>query len=70
MQLACEEQEKSPPAPAPGSPRLSCPSTKPLHLQIKQEHDRGVTGYSRLEELGRDPPRRSQDRGEEAQEQR
>jgi hypothetical protein len=69
LQLASEEQEKSTSAPAPGSPRPSRPSAEPLHPHTAQEHDRGGTGCGRSEELGRGPPRRSQDRGEEAQEQ-
>jgi hypothetical protein len=74
MQLAFEEQEKSSsapaPAPAPGSPRPRRPSAEPPHPHTEQEHDRGGTSCGRSEELGRGPPRRSQDRGEEAQEQR
>jgi len=66
MQLAFEEQEKSSSALALGSPRPRRPSSKPPHPHTKQEHDRGGTNYSRLEELGRGPPCRSQDRGKEA----
>jgi hypothetical protein len=64
MQLAVEEQEKS--SPAPNSLRPRRPS---VHPQTEQEHDRGGTSCGRSEELGRGPPGRSQDRGEEAQEQ-
>jgi hypothetical protein len=47
------------------------PSTKvnanePPGPQIEQEHDRGGTTCGRSEQLGRGPPRCSQDRGEEA----
>jgi len=69
MQLAFEEQEKPSSAPAPGSPRPRRPSAEPPHPHTEQEHDRDGTSCGRSEEPGRGPPRRSQDPGEEAQEQ-
>jgi hypothetical protein len=69
MQLVVEEQEMSSSAPAPGSLHPRRTSAEPPHPHTEQEHDRGGASRGRPEELGRGPPCRSQDRGEEAQEQ-
>jgi hypothetical protein len=69
--LTFEEQDKSlsASAPAPSSPQLCHHSVEPSHSQIDQEHDQSGAGNVRLEELSRGSPLRSQDRGEEPQEQ-
>jgi hypothetical protein len=60
--IALEEQGNSPSASTPRSP-------EPSHLQIDQKHDQSGAGNVRLEELILGTPLRSQDEGDEPQEQ-
>lgn len=60
--MALEEQGNSPSASTPRS-------AEPSHLQIDQGHDQGGIGNVRLEELILGTPLRSQDQGDEPQEQ-